>query len=102
MSNVYSGHVNADDGFTNPAPFDGPAGWTVFKAQQSEIYKITHNLHLTHPSKQLHVVVMPETVNVGITISQSPDAFTLTARRHTDGATLATSFSFIAVHHPTA
>lgn len=102
MSNVYSGHVNANDGFTSPVPFDGPAGWTVFKAQQTEIYKITHNLHLTNPARQFHVVVMPEMVNVGITISHSADVFTLTALRHTDGAPLATPFSFIAVHYPSA
>jgi hypothetical protein len=102
MSNVYSGHVNANDGFASPAAFDGPTGWTVFKAQQTEIYKITHNLHLTNPAKQLHVVVMPETINVGVTISQSADVFTVTTLRHTNSAAVATPFAFIAVHYPTA
>jgi len=100
MSKVYSGHVKADDGFAAPAAFDGPPGWTVFKSNQTEIYKITHNLHLTNPSKQLHVVLTMETLDVQAQIGQSADSFTLTTLKGPGHVAAQTNFTFVAVHYP--
>jgi hypothetical protein len=96
---TYSGHVNANDGFTQPVPFAGPPGWTVFKSQQTEIYKITHNLNLTNSQKQLHVVITTNTPGILPSVAQAANAFTITMTS-LQGALPQTDFDFIAVHHP--
>ena len=54
---IFSGRVNANDGFDSPASVHGPSGWSVDKHQQTEIYEITHNLNLKDPEEQLHITV---------------------------------------------
>ena len=96
---VLSGHVPADAGFSAPAPFPGPTGWTVFKTMQTEIYKITHNLHLKLPQKQLQVVVTPARDGVIAAVTNSTaDSFTVTLRLP-DMAAVASDFDFVAVYN---
>lgn len=100
MANVvYSGHVPQNAGFNVPASFPGPTGWTVFKMQQTEIYKITHNLHLKLPPNQLHVVVTPSK-DAGITasVAHAADSFTVTLRLPNLGA-VQSDFDFVAVYY---
>jgi hypothetical protein len=96
---VYSGHVNADDGFNQPVAFNGPPGWTVFKSQQTEIYKITHNLHLTNVDKQLHVVITTRDWGVVPSVAKAADSFTITMMRISQGGLPQSDFDFVAVHH---
>src|SRR3954462_5646483 len=97
---IYSGHVNANDGFNAPAPFNGPAGWTVSKSQQTEIYKITHNLNLTKPHRQLHVVITANTPGVLPSVGQTANDFTITMMLMPQQAPAQTDFDFVAVHYP--
>ena len=100
MANVvFSGHVPADAGFSSPAPFPGPPGWTVFKMMQTEIYKITHNLHLKLPPNQLHVVVTPARDGVIAAVTgATADSFTVTLRLP-NLAAVASNFDFVAVFY---
>lgn len=67
---IFSGRVNANDGFDSPAPVHGPSGWTVDKQQQTEIYTITHNLDLADPEDQLHVAVTAMGTDVVATVEE--------------------------------
>ena len=100
MANVvFSGHVPEDAGFSSPAPFPGPPGWTVFKVNQTEIYRITHNLNLKLPSNQLHVVVTPAREGVIPAVTgATANSFTVTLRTTNMGA-VASNFDFVAVFY---
>jgi hypothetical protein len=96
---VLSGHIPANAGFSSPAPFPGPVGWTVFKKMQAEIYEITHNLHLKMPPNQLQVVVTPARDGVLATVTSSTaDTFTVTLRLLNTGP-VACDFDFVAVYN---
>jgi|GEM_PF-2544219 len=98
---IFSGHVAAGAGFTAPAPFDGPAGWTVFKNGQTEIYEIHHNLHLSNPAKQLHVVVTSMSALVLTTVqSLAADKFVISALTSDSGAATETDLMFTAIYYP--
>ena len=56
---VYSAVIEESQGFDNPEPIDGLEGWTVWKQSQTEIYLIKHNLGMTNPSHQLHLIAKP-------------------------------------------
>jgi len=99
---LYSGHINADDGFSAPFHFNGPPGWTVYKSNQTEIYKVTHNLHLTNPHRQLHVVVTTKEWGVDPQLGHGADSFTITMMKMPQIAPAQTDFDFVAVHYPKA
>ena len=56
---IVSAKIESGDGFAAPVPIPDIEGWTVWKEHQTEIYKITHNLGLTDPERQMHVVATP-------------------------------------------
>ena len=96
---TYSGHIDANDGFSQPAPFAGPPGWTVYKMQQTEIFKVTHNLNLTNPKKQLHIVVTPCTSGILPAVtSHTANDFTITMLT-AQNAAAQTDFSFVAIYY---
>ena len=57
---IYSANIEENQGFNNPVPVADIEGWTVWKQQQTEIYVIKHNLGLTNPERQLHIVATPD------------------------------------------
>lgn len=79
MQKIYSGYIFADQGRAAPVSFDGPAGWTVFKAQSTELYIVNHHLELA-AGKRLHIVATTTVPRVTISID-AMDAvhFTLSA-----------------------
>jgi len=99
---LYSGHINASDGFSAPVPFYGPPGWTVYKLQQTEIYRVIHNLHLTNPHKQLHVVVTTADFDVVPAVGHFADWFVVTTMKMPQLAAAQIDFDFVAVHYPRA
>ena len=97
---VYSGFVQEDQGFSAPVPFNGPPGWTVHKSNQTEIFRITHNLHLTDPDRQLHVVVTSKKWSVMPSVQKLADAFVVTMMVMPAQASSKTDFDFVAVYYP--
>jgi hypothetical protein len=96
MQHIYSGFITKGQGFDGPVPFDGPAGWTVNKMQQTGIFKITHNLKLDQPHK-LRVVVTPAKPFTTASVeSITADSFTVSVWVP-GGAEAHTDINFIAV-----
>jgi len=99
---IYSGHITAQQGFSAPTSFDGPAGWTVFKQNQTEIYIVTHNLGLANPEHDLHIVATPKEPYRSLFIAAGPNSFTVQCWQMWAGveqapAPSATDFMFVAV-----
>lgn len=96
---LYSAKVNAGDGFDAPAPLADISGWTVSKMEQTEIYKITHNLGLAEPERDLHVVATSMSAEATVVVSSlDADSFTISAwGEQTTPAQ--TDFMFFAVHN---
>jgi hypothetical protein len=104
-SKVYSGYIGAQQGFSAPAPFAGPPGWTVFKQQQTEIYVVQHNLALVRPEAQLHVTVTAHATFVLPVVSVSSNSFTVSTWQLWAGtpqapAPIQSDFMFVAVFYP--
>jgi hypothetical protein len=98
---LFSGHLKAGDGFNAPVPFAGPAGWTVFKKTQTELYEVRHNLHLTDPAKQLHVAVTAMSVGVLPVVTKvAADTFTIETYLSANGAATETDLMFVATYYP--
>ncbi|MCF6235986.1 MAG: hypothetical protein L3J70_06380 [Gammaproteobacteria bacterium] len=105
FSNVktYSAYIDKHQGFNSPEPIPNIEGWTVWKMEQTEIYKITHNLELTNPEHQLHIIATPMNANTILIIdSVASNEFTISTWRSDSGRlddrfTTASSFTFIAV-----
>jgi len=98
---IFSGYIKANAGFSTPAPFDGPSGWTVCKNGQTEIYQIRHNLHLVNPAKQMHITVTSMNAVVLPTVqSMSSDGFVITTLRSDSGAADESDLMFIAAYYP--
>lgn len=97
--NLYSAKVNAGDGFDSPAPLADIPGWTVSKMGQTEIYKITHNLGLSVPERELHVVATSMSAEATVVVSSlDADSFTIAAWGDQTTPTQ-TDFMFFAVHN---
>lgn len=93
----YSAKVNAGDGFESPAPLADLAGWTVFKQQQTEIYVITHNLNLSNPEREMHVVATSMSPQARVVVERvNENSFTVSAWTEHLG-TIQTDFMFIAI-----
>lgn len=97
---LFSAKIDSNQGFDNPTPIADLDGWTVWKQQQTEIYVIRHNLGLTNPGRQMHIVATPMDANTILVIeSVERDQFTvstwLPGPTSTDSA-----FMFIAVQRP--
>ncbi|BES69258.1 hypothetical protein RE428_02760 [Marinobacter nanhaiticus D15-8W] len=96
---LYSAKVNAGDGFDSPAPLADISGWTVSKMGQTEIYKITHNLGLSDPERDLHVVATSMSAGVDVIVSSlDENSFTCSAWGAETTPTQ-TDFMFVAVHN---
>ena len=96
---IFSGRVNANDGFNNPAPVRGPSGWIVDKHQQTEISEITHNLSLTDPEQQFHVTVTAMKSDVVANVeSVSANSFTISTWIG-QTAPVGSDFMFVAVYY---
>ncbi|MBZ2168712.1 MULTISPECIES: hypothetical protein [Marinobacter] len=94
---LFSAKVNAGDGFDSPAPLADIPGWTVDKQSQTEIYVINHNLNLSSPDRDLHVVVTPMTP-LCTAVVESLDANSFRVSTWTLGeAPTQTDFMFIAM-----
>lgn len=96
---IYSAKVNAGDGFDALAPLTDISGWTVFKMGQTEIYQITHNLGLSDPERDMHVVATSMSAGVDVIVSSlAENSFTISAWGEETTPTQ-TDFMFIAVHN---
>lgn len=96
---IFSGRVNANDGFNSPVPVHGPSGWTVDKKLQTEIYEITHNLGLTDPEEQLHVIVTAMKSGVVINVEDVTANSFRVSTWIGDTAPTDSDFMFIAVYY---
>jgi len=95
---IFSAKVNAGDGFSSPVPLADLPGWTVYKSEQTEIYIITHNLNLSNPERELHVVATSMDPRAHVVIGGlTANSFTVSAWT-SDLAAIATDFMFVAVH----
>ena len=97
---IYSGYIGENVGFSAPAPVTGSSGWTVFKMNQTEIYEVTHNLGLTHPKEQLHVVVQPMKYKVIADIQVDENSFTISTWWSDSGGSTNSDLMFIAAYYP--
>jgi hypothetical protein len=66
---------------------------------QTEVYKITHNLSLTNPHKQLHVVITTKEWGVQAQVFQEANHFIVTTMKEPPLVAKETEFDFIAVHY---
>lgn len=96
MATVYAGFVGANDGFSGPAPFDGPSGWTVDKMSQTEIFKITHGLNLQNPHELKVTATTTNPKTVANIESMSANSFTVSVWTVNE-TPASTAFQFIAV-----
>lgn len=98
MVKTFSAVIDAGAGFSEPVPVAGLAGWTVYKQGQTEIYKITHNLGLTNPALQLHIVATPMTPDTVLSIGNlSANHFVVSAWGASEFVPKETDFMFVAV-----
>jgi len=96
---IFSARIPADAGFNTPQPIPGLPGWTVSKKQQTEIYVITHNLHLKDPAQQMHVVASPMDVNTVLIVQNvEHDSFTISTWTP-NVAAKQSAFMFIAAYY---
>lgn len=95
---IYSAKIEANQGQVSPEPIIDIEGWTVWKQDQLEIYKIIHNLGLTNPERQMHVVATPmDTDTILIISNMESNQFTVSTWK--PGAVAKESaFMFIATH----
>ncbi len=57
---VNQGETHPDQGDNDPADIPEISGWKVLKPSGTiEFYKIIHNLGLTDPERQMHIVATP-------------------------------------------
>lgn len=102
---VYSARIEENQGFDAPEPIPEINGWSVFKQQNSETYIIQHNLGLSNPDRQLHIVAMPVGRPFGKfdrvlkLESNESNQFLITTWVWPELTTLTSAFTFIAVHH---
>lgn len=92
---IYSANIGRNQGFDAPESIDGLNDWTVDKEGQTEIYNIHHNLGLSNPDRQLHIVATTRGLD-GSAVEL------LVAGNDSNSFTIITwaSFTFIAVLHP--
>lgn len=96
FASLYTAHISKNQGFDNPAPIADIEGWTVWKQQQTEIYVIQHNMGLTDPLRQLHVVATPMESNTVLVIeSMESNQFTISTWLP-NGGSKSSAFMFIA------
>lgn len=102
---IYSARIERDQGTTTPPdqtpePIRDITGWAVWKHYQLEIYEIQHNLGLSEPEKQMHVVASPMENNTIVTVEEiESNGFTISTWS-TAATPKASAFMFIAVHYP--
>ena len=97
FTSLFSAHIEENQGFDNPVPISDIKGWTVWKQQQTEIYVIKHDLGLTDPKRQLHVVATPMEANTILVIeSIENNQFTISTWLPSGGSKNS-SFMFIAI-----
>lgn len=101
-SRIFSANIAESEGFDTPAPIPSLPGWTVWKKGQTEIYVITHNLELSDPTRQMHIVATPKNYNAILSISSvDRNEFTVSTWNF-NGATTQSAFMFIAIYYPKA
>ena len=101
-SRIFSANIAESEGFDTPAPIPSLPGWTVWKKGQTEIYVITHNLELSDPTRQMHIVATPKNYNAILSISSvDRNEFTVSTWNF-NGATTRSAFMFIAIYYPKA
>jgi len=66
---IFSAKIEANQGRINPAQISEINGWTVWKMDQIELYIVKHNLGLTDPERQMHIVATPELPDTFLTIT---------------------------------
>jgi hypothetical protein len=95
---TFSAKIEANQGFDSPEPIAGLNGWTVWKQSQTEIYVIEHNLGLSEPDRQLHIVATTMTTNTIVNIeSIESNRFRVsTWLAGSAPAPVATAFMFVA------
>ena len=102
-STIFSAMIHAGAGFESPVPIEDIPGWTVDKQHQTGVYKIIHNLGLTNPLGQMHIVATPWRTNTFLTLTKvDSDYFVIssTAPNGGDGGDRETDFMFIATYYP--
>lgn len=96
----FSAHIGANQGIDNPAAIPDVQGWTVWKQSQTEIYIIKHDLGLTDPERQLHIVATPmDTETIIVVSSIESDQFTISTWAP-GSIPKASAFMFIATYRP--
>lgn len=98
---IYSGYIEENEGFVLPSLFKGPPGWTVYKSNQTEIYQVIHNLELSNPESQLHVVVQTIKHSTISAIDKlAKNDFTISTWLSPHEASVSTSLMFVAIYYP--
>lgn len=97
FTSIFSAHIEENQGFDNPEDIIDIEGWTVWKQQQSEIYLIKHNLGLTDPKRQLHVVASPTEENTILTIINMESDQFIISTRGLNGESKNSAFMFTAI-----
>lgn len=98
---MFSGFIEANQGFNSPVSFSGPQGWTVFKQMQTEVYVVTHNLGIRDPKVHFHVTVTTDTPFIIPFVTVAENGFKVTTWQLWGNAPqapipAATNFCFIA------
>lgn len=76
---IYSAKIEQQQGLDDPSPLPDIPGWYVEKLSQTESYHIVHNMNLSDPDRQLHIVVTPQEHGTFalVSVNQS-NSFTIT------------------------
>lgn len=93
---LFSAKIDGGEGFDSPAPVVDLPGWTVFKQQQTEIYVITHNLNLSDPNRDMHVVVTPMTPHCNAIVESLDENSFRVSTWTTNEAPMQSDFMFLA------
>ena len=56
---AHQGETDPEQGENDPANIPEINGWKVLRQGNDEFYKIIHNLGLTDPERQMHIVAIP-------------------------------------------
>lgn len=99
MPHIFSAKIDAGQGYSAPAEIVNITGWTVYKSEQTEIYTITHNLGLSNPAGQMHIVATPMDINTQLIVqSVESNSFTISTWTSNSLDAKQSAFMFIAIY----
>ena len=96
---IYSAKINAGEGHSSPSQLADIPGWTVFKMHTTEVYEITHNLNLSDPERDLHIVATSMNSDATVVIGNLKSNSFIVNTWAPDTAPIQADFMFIAKHN---